>query len=301
MNLAGLDLNLIVVLNALLEEESVTKAGQRVGLSQPAVSNALARLRYILNDPILEREGRGMRLTARAHLMKTPLQAILDDLSKVLREPVSFEPASATFNIKMFASDYTTFVLLPEIRKRLNRLAPGAQLEITWSEQGRVIDLLEHGEIDFAVGLFANMPSSIHRARLFEDRNVVQAHRDHPIFEGDLTLERLNGYPRIAVSFDGRRYGPVERAISRAGGDIDADLVTPHALIGPLATCETDLLTLTSERLARRLAPLLPIQWRPVPFDLDPIQIELLWHHRSTEDPAKTWFRDELLALAATL
>lgn len=301
MNLSSLDLNLIVVLDALLEEQNVTRAGARIGLSQPAVSNALGRLRHLLDDPLLERDGRHMRLTRRAHLLKAPLRRILDDLRQTLEEPKPFNPATARFDVRIFASDYTTYILLRELRPRLAERAPGAQLEFTWRERARVSELLEDGEIDFAIGAYDNMPGTIRRAHLYEDRNVVLAHEDHPVFDGELTVERLTSYPRIGVSFDGRNFGRIERALARAGGEVHCEVVLPHALVGPLTVCDTDLLLLTSERMAEQLSRFLPIRWKPAPFALDSVRIELLWHEHSIQDPAKAWFREELTALANAL
>jgi DNA-binding transcriptional LysR family regulator len=301
MNLSGVDLNLLVVLHALLEEASVTRAGRRVGLSQPAVSSALGRLRHLLGDPLLEREGRGLRLTARAHLLKAPLATLLDQLQILLEEVTPFEPARAEFTVRLFASEYPTFILLPSLRERLSTLAPGLQIEVTWNARGEVAPMLENGLIDLAVGRHGNLPPEVRRAALFQDRAVVQAHRDHPIFAKPLTVDSISSASRISVSYDGTHYGPSEQALARAGGRLYADILVSHALIAPLMTCQTDLVAITTERIARNLAAFLPIQWQSIPYDLPPIQIELLWHKRLEHDPARLWFRDQVIALAGTL
>ena len=220
MNLAGIDMNLLVVLDALLEERNVTRAGERVGLSQPATSNALNRLRHLLNDPILERDGRHMRLTERAHQLRGSLRKVLDDLRSVLTSPTSFDPQNSHFHIRIFASDYVTLLVLPVLRQRLLSVAPRAKVEVSWSDRGRVAELLERNEVDVAIGRFESTPPGIHRSVLFEDQYVVLAHRDHPIHEGELSIERMLSYPRIAVTFEGRNFGALEKALAQAGGSL---------------------------------------------------------------------------------
>jgi DNA-binding transcriptional LysR family regulator len=301
LKLSNLDLNLMVVLDALLDEQNVTRAGNRVGLSQPAVSNALGRLRYILNDPILERDGRFMRLTERAHALKAPLRNLLDELARLLAEPSKFNPATTELQLRIFASDHMTYILLPELRRRLIELAPSAQLDIVWNDPSRVVELLEHGNVDVAIGRYDNTPSDIRREPLYIDDYVVLAHREHPVLKGDLDLERLLSYPRMAVSFEGRRYGYVERVIAQAGGKIDAEVVVSHLLAAPVLAAETDLLTITGGRLATRLQKHLPLASRPAPINSVGIPIEMIWHQHTDNDPALTWFRELLIEVCQVI
>ena len=301
VNLSGIDLNLLVVLEALLEERNVTRAGERVGLSQPAVSNTLSRLRHLLGDPLLERDGRQMQLTVRAHELRPALRTILDNLRRLLADPEPFEPNTSRFNARIFASDYTATVLLPELHKSLVIDAPNARLDISWSERANVPDLLRSSELDMAIGQFDNLPSWIRRAPLFDDRIVVVARRGHPVLDGELTLERLTGFPRLGVSFHGRDYGPTERAIARAGGVVDCEIITPHAVTGLLLVCETDLIVLTSERIVTRFGEWLPLGWRPLPLVVDPVRIEVVWTELGERDPAIAWFRRHLLGVAGRL
>lgn len=301
INLAGIDLNLLVVLEALLQEANVTRAGERVGLSQPAVSNTLQRLRYLFDDQLLERDGRHMRLTARAHSLKAPLADVLDDLRQLLLIPSTFDPLTANVDLRIFASDYATAVLLPELRRCLTESAPNIRVDFTSADRAKVGELLQHGQIDFAIGMFENMGEIVRRTTLFEDRIVLVARRGHPVLDGDLTLDRMTQYPRLGVSFNGRAYSPTERAIVRAGGKVRCEVLIQDALIGPATLPDTDLVMLTSERLTNSLSRWLPIAWREPPFLVDTVRVELLWLEYAEQNPAIVWFRDLLLSVAATL
>lgn len=298
MNLASLDLNLLVLLDALLEECNVTRAGARVGLSQPAASNGLKRLRLLLGDPLLERDGRRLRLTGRAHELKMPLNQALDAIRKALDHPPPFDPATARFQVRLFASDHIVLVLLPVLQRRLQALAPQAEIIVHWTDHERVIDLLADGVVDLAIGRYFNTPGAIRRAKLYDESLVVQARRGHPAFEGELTAEGFAAWPRIATSFDGRIFGDQEQAMARAGIEVRAAVVLPHLVAAPMLTLESDLLTIAPERMARRLAALLELDWRPLPFPAPTVPIEMIWHETSAADPALAWARSLILQSA---
>lgn len=187
------------------------------------------------------------------------------------------------------------------MRRHLRAAAPGAELDISWRERALVSELLETDQIDFAIGRYDNLPGSLRRQSLYQDENVVVAHADHEILRGPLSIKRLTAYPRIAVSFEGRRYGYTERALALAGGTLSSEIIIPYGLVGPLSVCETDLVVFTSRRVAERLGGYLPLGWRPLPFELEPVGIEVLWHPRGLQDPAKAWFLEQLVAVSGTL
>jgi DNA-binding transcriptional LysR family regulator len=298
MNLARLDLNLLVLLEALLEEESVTRAAARVGLSQPAASHALKRLRLLLNDPLLEKDGRGLRLSDRAHQLRAPLAKALEDLRRVLNAPAPFDPAASRFKARMFASDHIAFVLMPELLRQLERQAPGAEIALHWSQGDRAVQALETGEVDIAVGRYNNTPGFVCRSNLYEEVLVVQARRDHPLFLAPMTAEAFAAQPRIATSFDGRMFGDQEQAMARAGLQVRSRLVMPHLLAAPMLTLDSDLVTIAPRRMAQRLAGLMDVDWRPLPFDAPPIPIEMIWHEKTAADPALAWFRNLVQSVA---
>jgi DNA-binding transcriptional LysR family regulator len=300
MNLAGLDLNLLVLLEALLEEENVTRAGARVGLSQPAASHALRRLRGCLDDPLLEKHGRTLRLSKRAHELRAPLAKVLEDLRRVLDAPGDFDPSVTSVRVRLFASDHITFVLLPALLRRLEIEAPAMEVALQWTRGDQAVDLVGAGHVDLAIGRYNNTPQGIRRAGLYDEDLVVLGRRGHPLFVGPLTAESFAAWPRIATSFDGRLFGDQEQAMARAGIPVRSRIVMPHLLAAPMLTLETDLVTVVPRRMAVRLADLVSLDWRPLPFASPPVPLEMIWNERSA-DPAVAWFRDLVRAVAATI
>ena len=301
MNLAGVDLNLLVVLDALLDERHVTRAALRVGLSQPAASNALRRLRGILQDDILVRDGRRMRLTEKAMQLQAPLRATLNDVRQILEEPAPLDVSADPLSVRIFASDGVSLLLLPGLRQRLAQAAPFAQVTVRWGDRAQSLNMLANEEVDFVIGHYEDVPTCFHRVLLYEEQLVIQARSDHPVFSGDLTLERFATYPRIMVSVEGRSYGYPDQATARLGVVTKSDIVVGHLLTGPLVTLGTDLLTITGERLARTLSAIPGLAWRPLPFHIDPLSIEMIWHEQSDRNLALRWFRDQIVAVAQSL
>ncbi len=301
MNLSSLDLNLLVLLDALLDERNVTRGGARVGLSQPAASNALKRLRLVLNDPLLEPDGRGLKLSDRAHRLKGPLRKALDEMRAALEDPVTFDPTTAKFRVQVFASDHIVFVVLPRLYERLRACAPGAEIIVHWSQTDRVVESLERGAIDIAIGRYNNTPSAIRRAKLYDEVLVMQARRGHPALRGELSPEEFAAYPRIATSFDGRMFGDQEQAMARAGIDVTSAIVMPHLIAAPMMTLDSDLITIAPRRMAERLSQLLALDWRPLPFASSMVPIEMIWHERTVADPALAWFRNLVLEVGGVV
>ena len=295
MKLASLDLNLLVLLDALLDELNVTKAGDRVGLSQPAASNALKRLRMALNDPLLEKDGRRLRLTERAHQLKRPLHKALNEIRKALEQGGGFDPETTQPRLRLFASDHIALVLLPTLQRLIAVHSSKAEIVVHWEQGQRAVELLETGTVDLAIGRYYNMPDAIRRATLYEEKLVILARRDHPLFRKKITAARFSSYPRIATSFDGRIFGDQEQAIARAGMDVKASIVLPHLIAAPLLTLGTDFITIAPLKMAERLSDIVSLDWRELPFAASPVPIEMLWHENSAADPALNWFRKVVL------
>ena len=295
MKLASLDLNLLVLLDALLDELNVTKAGDRVGLSQPAASNALKRLRLALHDPLLEKDGRRLRLTERAHQLKRPLHKALSEVRKALEQGAGFDPETTQPRLRLFASDHIALVLMPALQQRIAARSPKAEIVVHWEQGQRAVELLESGTVDVAIGRYYNTPDAICRTTLYEEELVILARRDHPLFQKKVTAARFASYPRIATSFDGRIFGDQEQAIARAGIEVKAAIVLPHLIAAPLLTLGTELITIAPLKMAKRLSEMVALDWRELPFEALPVPIEMLWHENSAADPALTWFRQVIV------
>jgi DNA-binding transcriptional LysR family regulator len=300
MNLSRIDLNLLVVLDSLIETQSVSAAGERVGLSQPAVSHALGRLRDLLKDPILERDGRKMRLTPRAKELREPIRAALQVIKSAIDEPAPFDPKNASADLKLFASDFMSATIgAPLLRKLFDR-APNLNLIIKWGDRRQVPELLENEAIDVAIGHYENAPHFVRRTPLCVEKVAVQGRRDHPAFD-NWSATALRQYPLLNISFEGSLSGWIDQATGRAGVGGRSKLIMPHFLAAPLMLVDSDFLAITSERLARIYSDILPLAWRPAPFTVDDLLIEMVWHARADRDPMLTWFRDLILETASDL
>lgn len=270
-------------------------------LSQPATSSALNRLRHIFNDRLMERIGRRMQLTERGHQLQAPLREALEQLRVVVTASERFDPSTADLTVRIMCSDQLAFVLLPLLRAKLRALAPKIELVFTWADRADTFDLLTDEKIDFAIGVYGDAPHQCQRALLFEDAIVVQARRDHPAFRGKLTLRRFLQYPRVAISFEGRQSSYLETALSRAGVASRSEVVLAHLLNAPLLTWDSDLMTVVPIRMARRLSAMMALDWRPPPFAIDPLRIELLWRGHAMLAPALNWLRGLIVKVASAL
>ncbi|MFU8807289.1 MAG: LysR family transcriptional regulator, partial [Bradymonadaceae bacterium] len=202
MHLSSLDLNLLVALDALLEEVSVTRAAGRVGLSQSAMSHALGRLRETFDDPLLVRAGRGMTLTPRARELAEPLREALANLRQVIAPSQPFDPATSTQVFRVAADEYALFALLPLLVERLAKVAPKVDLRIRELGQSQSQHRLETGEVDLVLplGLAEHIPQTLYRRALFKLDLVCVIREDHPRIGDTLDLDAFCAEPHMLIS-----------------------------------------------------------------------------------------------------
>ena len=300
MHLAGIDMNLLVVLDALLLERSVTRAAARVGLSQPALSHALARLRELLADPLFVRTPRGMEPTARALALAPVLTRALADLQRAIAEPPRFEPATSTRKFTISTSDYMELVLLPTLVARVARAAPHVALQ---SGVRKGLEGLADGSIDLALRpLPRESRPGLHHEEIFRDRFVCLLRRGHPLTRGRLTLERYCAASHIMIAPGGTNTGGVvDEQLAQLGKQRRVALVLQQFLIAPHVVAASDLVVTVAETMALTFTRLLPLQILTPPLALPSLTMTQLWHERQAHDPALQWLRDELRATAKSL
>ena len=298
-HLSQLDLNLLVQLDALLTEAHVTRAAQRAGVTQSAMSRALSRLRELLGDPLLVRTGRGMVLTQRARALAAPLARALADLEAVVLDRPSFDPATSTRTFTLATADYNEAVLLPPLLARLRREAPGVDVaainhgENPWAT-------LEDDAIDAAIGPRRGKAPALVWKLLFRDDFVVLLRRGHPILRrrGALTLDRFLSLPQVSIAPGGRPGSAADDALARIGKRRRVALRVPNFLVAPLVVASSDLIGLFPARLARTQAAALALEVRPPPLELTGFDIHLAWHERFRHDAGHAWFRRVLAEVA---
>ncbi|MDC3959994.1 LysR family transcriptional regulator [Polyangium jinanense] len=305
MNLAGIDVNLVVALDALLQERSVTEAAKRIGLSQPAMSHALARLRETLGDPLLVRVGRTMTLTPRAEALVPRARAVVEELEALLAPLPSFDPKTSRRTFKLGATDYVQFVLLPALEEILSREAPNLTLHILPIGVPPASESLCEGEIDVAVGRFEheNMPLDVRRVSLFQDTFVGVAREGHPRARGKLDLATYAELSHVLVSPRGKPGGIVDGALAKKGLVRHVALTVPHFLVVPHIVATSNHVTTMLAHVAATFTTLLPLAtFEPPPeLDLAPVTMTMVWHERTHEDPGARWLRDALVRAARPL
>lgn len=303
MDFANIDLNLLVVLDALLAERHVTRAARRVGLTQSAASHALARLRLLLGDPLLVRgAGGAMVMTGRAAAIAPRLRRCLDDLAGALAGDAVFDPATARRTFRIATEDYAELILLPVLVELLAQEAPGVDLCIRQVEEDPTA-FLAAGEVDSAIGSFGTRPwpAGFYQKRLFDDsfRCVVRA--GHPATRRRLTLPRFLELGHVLVAPGGTRGGVVDDALARIGESRRTALLIPHFLVAPHVIAASDLVITLPSRVARVFAEPFSLAVLTPPLEVPGFTISLVWHERCRHDAGQRWLRKRLVELAAAL
>jgi DNA-binding transcriptional LysR family regulator len=291
MNIAALNLNLLPVLDALLAERSVSRAGERLGLSQPAVSNALGQLRALLGDPLLVRRAGGMAPTERALALVEPVRAAMLAVERSLAPPARFDPATAERDFIIATNDFVAFALLPRLLARLQREAPGVRLQVRAFQQHAVAPDLARGEADLAFSFARTLPASYRAADLFQDRFVFVARRGHPAVRGRITLPVYLRLAHVVVSQEPNARGVVDDLLAERGKSRQVALRLSHFLLVPPVLATTDYVAALSELVARPAARSLPLQILKMPLEVPSGTVRMIWHERTEASPAHAWLR----------
>lgn len=302
-SISGIDVNLVVALDALLQESSVIGAARKVGLSQPAMSHALARLRTELDDPLLVRVGRRMVLTARAKALAPHARDIVERLAGLFSPPPTFEPKTSTRRFVMAATDYVQLVLLPPLGLRLRSHAPGIDLGVQSMDRARVIEALRDGSLELAAGLpLRDPPPDLIQAELFRDRFVGLARRGHPRVRRQMALADLAALEHILVSpGQGSPRGFLDGALEAQGLARRVALTVPSFLVVPHLVAESDRVAILAEGVVRPFLGLLPLRTFEIPVSPPVDRISMVWHRRHDDDAGHGWLRAQLLAAASAL
>jgi DNA-binding transcriptional LysR family regulator len=294
--MAPRDLNLLLALDALLQEASVTHAARRLGLSTPATSHALARIRARLGDPILVRAGRRLVLTPRGEQLRPRVRSLVEEATSALSPVAPFSPRALDRTFTVFTTDHVLLVLGPAIDRILRDEAPGVSLRFLPSQQEDWIPLRD-GTADLSVCLLGHFPAEFRTRRLFTDRFVCAVRDDHPRVGERLTLEQYLALDHVVVAPLGRR-SHVDEVLEQRGLARRIRSVVPYFLTGLHMAATTDAILTVSDRAATALAPTLGLRLVPPPLPLSPYALNLLWHPRLDNEPANQWLREVFVRAA---
>ena len=287
--LSSIDLNLLVILRALLRERHVTRAAREVGLSQSAVSHALSRLRELFADPLLVRRARTLELTPRAVQLLPSLERGLSDLQSVVTAEPAFEPKTARRLFTIGMADYGQAVLLRPLLRELEHTAPNVDLSVL--ALPNLEQLLEEGRLDLGAVVSATVPASLSTQPLFTDGFVCTVRQGHPTVKDRLSLERYTSLRHVLVAPGGGPGSLVDTELERRGLERRVALRVSSFLVAPIVVAETDFISTMPELLAQRMAKRYRLQLVPPPLRLPRFGLSLAWHPRLDHDPAHRWLR----------
>ncbi|WP_438300945.1 LysR family transcriptional regulator [Pseudomonas sp. NMS19W] len=286
-DLRRIDLNLLVILDALLSEQHVTRAAERLHLSQPAVSHALARLRDLLGDPLLVRAGAGLAPTARALELVAPLAEALAQVQSLL-VPNTFDPALARRTFRLAMSDYGAAIILPGLIRTLRAETPGIDLQISHASREGMVEGLLNGDIDLAAGVLPELPGELHSTPLFEERYVCLLDRQSLPAEYVLDLPTYLSRPHVLLEMRGSGTPEIERTLTALRERRRVAVSLPHWSVAPQFISGTDLILTVASRALKDVDDdsLIVV---PPPFEIAPFTFVSAWHKRRGGDQALNW------------
>ena len=292
MHIGALHLTQLQLVDALARDGNLTDAAKQIGLTQPAASHALARLRRELQDPLFVRTSEGMRPTPYG----TRLAAAVRDALQVLRDGLDrhqdFEPRTSKRTFNVFMSDVGQLLYLPPLLARLSAEAAGVTLRVRSVPAKAPHLMLKSGEVDLAIGTFTTLISGCTQIRLFQDRYVCVVRKDHPAFEHGMTAEAFRDVPYALADASGYVHELLDRWLARQKMRRNVKLHVPHFLVLPLVISRSDLLAIMAKRVADLFADIVPLKIMPPPTKVPGYDVKLFWHERFHREPANRWLRD---------
>jgi LysR family transcriptional regulator, nod-box dependent transcriptional activator len=302
MRLNGLDLNLLVALNAVLAERSISRAARRVHLSQPAMSNALARLRAWFGDPLLIRTGRRMMLTARAETLVAPVREILMQIENSVATPPAFDPRTSARRFTLVGSDYTAIVLIQPLVRLLAHAAPGVRLRLLTQHGPDPITLLEEGDVDLLIQPERYLARGQPSLQLFTERYVCVTWSGSRAHRLPLSLRHYRAAGHVVALFGDGRLPALETWMMESRGlKRREEIITHNLALQADFVVGTDRIATMHERLARRVARYLPVRISPAPLRIPPLTECVQWNRARSEDPGLKWLIDACTRVAATV
>lgn len=302
MKLKEIDLNLLFILKVLLEEKGVTKASEKLNLTQSATSHALNRLRKVFNDPLLVRSPSGMLPTPRAMALQQSLENILFDIEQLIEEPI-FRPEVTKGLIRIAASDYANTIILPSVITQMFQKSPYIDIQC-YEWRNDTLERIANKEIDMGLGVVhINQPSSFRYQNLFTERFVSIVRADHPILQESITIESYIAWPHALVtigssinSIKKSSKSHVDQILEELGVKRRVMLKLPHFLAAALIVAKTDLIVTLPRRITLLFANIAEITFFEPPIDLGEYNYMLIWAKHSDQIPLQIWLRNLIIS-----
>lgn len=300
MNLRDIDMNLLVIFHQLLLDRSVSAAADKLDLTQPAVSNALKRLRTLLKDELFTRTSRGMEPTPFAMQLSEPVGYALNAIQSALSQRSDFDPLTSTRTFTLAMSDIGEVYFMPPLMEALARLAPHIRLSTLRPHSGSLKEDMEAGSVDLALGLLPNLQAGFFQRRLFRHPYVCLFRQGHPMArKKKMSLKDFCACQHVGIASPNTGHSEVDLWLERLGIQRDIRLVVPHFIAVGHVLQTTDLVATVPERFAARQHKPLGLMSSPHPAALPEIAINLFWHARFNRDPAIMWMRQLIFDMFA--
>ena len=292
MNLSDKDLNLFVVFDVIYTERNLTKSGEVLGITQPAVSNALSRLRENFNDELFVRTSKGMVPTPVAENMVNDIRQALDLIRNSISESESFNPKTANATFRISIGDTSEYRLLPQLIKNISNLAPGVDVESYLTPRTETPKELAAGNIDFAIDPPIHSDPNLNNKKIYQDDYVLVVNKKHPIAKKKkISLEDYLNLSHIHISKRASGLGHVDTTLNRLGLTRRIALRAQHFLVAPYIIDQSNLAMTTIKSFSRGRE----LKVFQLPFKINPLVLHLYWHVNKDMDPANKWMRELIL------
>ncbi|UAN02228.1 LysR family transcriptional regulator [Achromobacter mucicolens] len=299
MNLKDVDLNLLVVFNELHKHGRVSAAAESLGISQPGVSNALARLRKLLGDELFLRTSRGMVPTPYAESLAQPISDALAALHGTLNARVAFDPARSERAFVIGVNDVGETYFLPRLMRALDQVAPGVTIRTVRTTSIDVRDEMERGRMDLAMGFLPGLKGGFFQRRLFRQPYVCIFRQDHPLARSGVSARQFRAAEHVAIVSEGTGHGVVDEVIARAGIRRRLRLTVPHFMaVGPVLQA-TDMIAVVPQRFADCACGPFGLASAPCPVKIPESVINVFWHARNHREAANQWLRQVVVDVFA--
>ncbi len=301
MNVANFDLNLLVVFNAIYEEKSLTRAGQRLRLTQPAISHSLNRLRSAFNNQLFVRHGNNMVPTPLAEKMMPDVAEVLGLTEKMFQGWEVFEPSQSSRTFLIGIQDYPMLVVLPRLLEIMDVIAPNINIKTSHLRKEDRKTALEEGKLDMVIGVKQEFGSNIDHQYLFRDQEVCIMRKNHPDIGATLTLEQYTAAEFIGLSVSEYEVQAIDVKLEEIGKKRNIRLIVENEVNIPHLVARSDFLANVVALVADAYSDLLPIKIMPLPIPITDISFYQYWHKRHDKEPAHVWLRQTIKSICESI
>ena len=294
MNIKNFDLNLLLVFRTLYEQKNVTKASKQLGITQPAMSNALNRLRYLVKDELFVRGPRGMRPTQRAIDLSLPITTALNNLELALSS-INFSPETTQKLYRISITDDVASLILPNLINFLEKKSPNSSLRIRAEQGNDALKLLDSNEIDFAIGRFEIIPSRFGSINMFTEKYVCLMSKEHPLsHEEKLSIEQYLSAKHLRVAPKNAPAAPIDRSLSQLNLERDIFVRIDLITLAPAIIKNANLILTLPSKTAQRMAKNYNFSISELPIELEKRHTKLIWHKELTNHPTFDWIKNQI-------